>query len=180
MRPHPPAPTRRHRPRRRRPPNGDGNRRIRTVLFIVLAVLAVIAIGYGVRWLVYGRYIESTDDAYLRADSVTVSPRVNGYIDQVYVVDNQIVKAGDPLVHIDLRNYQALLSQQDATVAARSADIQAAESQITQQQATVEQAKAQLVGAEANAKYARDEADRYKGLRDQGVETDERYAAGRQ
>jgi membrane fusion protein, multidrug efflux system len=157
------------------PANGDGNRRIRTVLFIVLAVLAVIGIGYGIRWLVYGRYIESTDDAYLRADSVTVSPRVNGYIDQIYVIDNQIVKAGAALVRIDLRNYKALLSQQDATVDARQADIQAAESQITQQEAAVDQARAQLVGAEANAIYARDEADRYKGLRDQGVETDERY-----
>jgi membrane fusion protein (multidrug efflux system) len=157
------------------PANGDGNRRIRTVLFIVLAVLAVIGIGYGIRWLVYGRYIESTDDAYLRADSVTVSPRVNGYIDQIYVIDNQIVKAGDPLVRIDLRNYKALLSQQDATVDARQADIQAAESQIRQQEAAVDQARAQLVGAEANAIYARDEAVRYKGLRDQGVETDERY-----
>ncbi|MEJ0008311.1 MAG: HlyD family secretion protein [Steroidobacteraceae bacterium] len=156
--------------------NGDGNRRIRTVLFVVLAVLAVIAIGYGVRWLVYGRYIQSTDDAYLRADTVTVSPRVNGYIDQIFVVDNQTVKSGDPLVRIDLRNYKALLSQQDATVDARSADIQAAESQITQQQASVESARAQLVGAEANAKFARDESDRYRGLRDQGVETDERYA----
>jgi len=158
------------------PANGDGNRRIRTVLFIVLAVLAVIAVGYGLRWLVYGRYIQTTDDAYLKADSVTVSPRVNGYIDQIYVVDNQLVKSGDPLVRIDLRNYQALLNQQDAAVAARNADIQAAESQITQQQAAVEQARAQLVGAEANAKFARDESDRYKGLRDQGVETDERYA----
>jgi membrane fusion protein (multidrug efflux system) len=158
------------------PVNGDGNRRIRTVLFIVLGVLAVIAIGYGIRWLIYGRYIQTTDDAYLKADSVTVSPRVNGYIDQIYVVDNQLVKTGDPLVRIDLRNYQALLNQQDAAVAARNADIQAAESQITQQQAAVEQARAQLVGAEANAKFARDESDRYKGLRDQGVETDERYA----
>jgi membrane fusion protein (multidrug efflux system) len=157
-------------------PTGDGNRRIRTVLYIVLAVLALVGIGYGVRWLVYGQYIESTDDAYLRADSVTVSPRVNGYIEQVYVVDNQIVKAGDPLVRIDLRNYRAVLNQQDATVDARGADIKAAENQITQGEATVEQAQAQLVGAQANAKFARDEADRYKGLRDQGVETDQRYA----
>ncbi len=156
--------------------NGDGNRRIRTVLFIVLALIGLVGISYGVRWLVYGRYIESTDDAYLRADTVTVAPRVNGYVDQVYVVDNQNVKAGDPLVRIDLRNYKALLTQQDATVDARTADIQAAEMQLTQQQAAVESARAQLVGAEANARFARDEADRYKGLRDAGVETDERYA----
>jgi membrane fusion protein (multidrug efflux system) len=156
--------------------NGDGNRRIRTVVFIVLAVVALIGIAFGVRWLVYGRYIESTDDAYLRADTVTVAPRVDGYIEQIYVVDNQVVKAGDPLLRIDLRNYKAVLNQQAATVDARSADIQAAQSQIAQQEAAVEQARAQLVGAQANAKFARDEADRYKGLRDQGVETDERYA----
>jgi membrane fusion protein (multidrug efflux system) len=158
------------------PTNGDGNRRIRTVLFIVLGVLAMVGIGFGIRWLVYGRYIESTDDAYLRADTVTVAPRVNGYIDQIYVVDNQTVKAGEPLVRIDLRNYKAVLNQQDATVDARAADIKAAANQVTQGQATVEQAEAQLVGAHANAKFARDEADRYKSLRDQGVETDERYA----
>jgi membrane fusion protein (multidrug efflux system) len=158
------------------PTNGDGNRRIRTVLFIVLAVIAVIGIGYGLRWMVYGRFIETTDDAYLRADTVTVAPRVNGYIDKIYVVDNQFVKSGDPLVRIDLRNYKAVLNQQDATVDARNADIVAAESQITQQEATVESARAQLVGAQANARFARDESDRYKGLRDQGVETDERYA----
>jgi membrane fusion protein (multidrug efflux system) len=158
------------------PTNGDGNRRIRQVLFIVLSIIAVIGIGFGVRWLVYGRFIETTDDAYLRADTVTVAPRVNGYIEQIYVVDNQAVKAGDPLVRIDLRNYKAVLTQQDAAVDARNADIDAAQSQITQQEAAVESARAQLVGAEANAKFARDESDRYKGLRDQGVETDERYA----
>ncbi|HEY4341608.1 MAG TPA: HlyD family secretion protein [Steroidobacteraceae bacterium] len=158
------------------PTNGDGNRRIRTVLFIVLAIIAVIGIGFGVRWLVYGRFIETTDDAYLRADTVTVAPRVSGYIDQIYVIDNQVVKAGDPLIRIDLRNYKAVLNQQDATVDARNADIEAAQSQITQQQAAVESARAQLVGAQANAVYAREESDRYKGLRDQGVETDERYA----
>ncbi|HEX3836746.1 MAG TPA: HlyD family secretion protein [Steroidobacteraceae bacterium] len=158
------------------PANGDGNRRIRTVLFIVLTVIAIIGIGFGVRWLVYGRFIETTDDAYLRADTVTVAPRVSGYIQQIYVVDDQAVKAGDPLVRIDLRNYKAVLNQQDATVDARNADIEAAQSQITQQEAAVESARAQLVGAEANARYAREESDRYKGLRDQGVETDERYA----
>jgi membrane fusion protein (multidrug efflux system) len=158
------------------PTNGDGNRRIRTVLFSVLTVIALIGIGFGVRWVVYGRYIETTDDAYLRADTVTVAPRVNGYIDQIYVVDNQVVRAGDPLLRIDLRNYKAVLTQQDAAVDARNADIEAAQSQVTQQEATVESARAQLVGAAANAKFARDESDRYKGLRDQGVETDERYA----
>jgi membrane fusion protein (multidrug efflux system) len=169
--PSPPSPP----PAAPAPPNGDGNRHIRRVLFVVVAIVLLVGLAAGIRYFLYGQYIESTDDAYLRADTVTVAPRVNGYIDQIYVIDNQFVKAGDPLVRIDLRNYKALVSQQDATVDARAADIGAAESQITQQQATVEQSRAQLVGAQANAKFARDEADRYQGLRDQGVETDQRY-----
>ncbi len=90
-------------------PGRDGNRRTRIVLFSVLGALAIAGLIFGVRWLVYGRYIESTDDAYLRADTVTVSPRVNGYIDQIYVIDNQFVKVGDHLVRIDLRNSPAKL-----------------------------------------------------------------------
>jgi membrane fusion protein, multidrug efflux system len=169
--PSPPSPQ----PPATAPTNGDGNRHIRRVLFVVVGIIVLVGLAAGIRYFLHGQYIESTDDAYLRADSVTVAPRVNGYIDQIYVIDNQIVKAGDPLVRIDLRNYKALVSQQDATVDARAADIGAAESQITQQEASVEQSRAQLVGAQANAKFARDEADRYQGLRDQGVETDERY-----
>ena len=146
------------------------------IMGVIAAVLVIAGIAYGIQWLLHGRFIQTTDDAYLQADQVTVAPRVSGYIDQVYVIENQQVKAGQPLVRIDVRNYQAALSQQTATVDARAADISALQNQITQQQAAIEQYHAQLAVAQANAMFARSEAARYKGLRDQGVETDERYA----
>ena len=65
----PPSPTPGQTPSQSAPAataNGDGNRRIRIGLFIVLGILALVGSGYGIRWLVYGRYIEYTDDAYLR------------------------------------------------------------------------------------------------------------------
>ena len=149
---------------------------IRTALAIVAALLRVAALYAGIRWVVHGRFIESTDDAYLRADLVTVAPRVSGYIDQLYVAENQQVVAGQPLLRIDVRSYRDALAQQSATVDARVADVKALQRQIEQQQDTVAQSRAQLEGARANAAFAQGEAERYKRLRDQGAETDERYA----
>ncbi|HTY48777.1 MAG TPA: HlyD family secretion protein [Steroidobacteraceae bacterium] len=158
------------------PPQSGPNLRVRVGLSIVAVVLGILALVYGVRWVLHGRFVESTDDAYLRADAVTVAPRVSGYIDQVYVADNQKVTAGQPLVHIDVRNYQAALSQQAATADARAAEITVAGNQIAQAEAQVAQYRAQYAAAQANAVYSRQEATRYQGLRDQGVETDEHYA----
>jgi membrane fusion protein, multidrug efflux system len=152
------------------------NSRVRVGLAIVGAVILLAGVVYGIRWFVHGRYIISTNDAYLRADLVTVAPRVSGYIDEIYVSENQTVAAGQPLLRIDTRNYRDSLSQQNAVVDARLADIGAAESQIRQQEAVLAQDRAQLEGAQANAHFARDQAERYRTLHDQGAETEERYA----
>lgn len=159
-----------------RRPGRVRNPAVRAGLQIAAALVAALALYYGIRWLVHGRFIESTDDAYLRADLVTVAPRVSGYIDAIYVTENQKVAAGQPLLRIDMRNYRDALSQRSATVDARLADLETLQSQIEQQKAVVAQSRAQLEGARANAAFARQEAVRYKRLRDQGVETDERYA----
>jgi membrane fusion protein (multidrug efflux system) len=118
----------------------------------------------------------STDDAYLRADSMTVSPRVTGYIDEIYVKENQHVTAGQPLLHIDKRNYIDTVAQQNASVAARAADLDAADSQIHRQEAEIAQSRAQVESARVKAKFAREQAARYKTLQDQGADTEEKSA----
>jgi len=158
------------------PPAPQKESRNHIIMGVAAAVILVAALAYGVEWLLHGRFVESTDDAYLQADLVAMAPRVSGYIEQVYVRDNQQVKAGEPLVRIDVRTYRASLNQQTATVGARNADINALQSQIAQQHAAIEQSRAQLAVAQANARFARSEAERYRGLHAQGVETEERYA----
>jgi membrane fusion protein, multidrug efflux system len=158
------------------PREGSSGSVVRRGLMVVGALLAVAAVVYGLQWLLHGRFIISTDDAYLRADSVTVAPRVSGYIEALYVTENQKVEAGQPLLRIDTRNYRDAVAQNSAMVNARIADIGAAESQILQQEALILQRKAELAGASANVQFARDQAKRYGALRDQGAETDERYA----
>ena len=155
-------------------PKKESNNHI--IMGVIGAVIVIAGIIYGVQWFLHGRFVQATDDAYLQADQVAMAPRVSGYIEEVYVTDNQQVKAGQPLVRIDVRTYRASLNQQTAAVGARNADIAALQSQIAQQRATIEQSQAQLAVAKANARFARSEEARYKGLHAQGVETEERYA----
>ncbi|WP_436230572.1 HlyD family secretion protein [Caballeronia sp. LjRoot29] len=149
----------------------------RRMILMVLGIVALIVAGIWLaRWWTVGRFIESTDDAYLQADSVTVAPKVSGYVTDVYVGDNATVKAGDPLVKLDTRQYQVALDQAQATIAARTADIQRAQADILQQHANIEQAKAQQQVARVSAQHARDEVQRYAPLAATGAETSERLS----
>ncbi len=149
---------------------------VRLVLIVVGLGLLLLALVVGIGWWTHGRFVQGTNDAYVKADQVTISPKVSGYVEAVYVSDNQAVTAGEPLVKIDGATYDATLAAQLAGVAARQADIEAAHRQVDQQLATVDQAAAQLKGAEEAAAYAAREAERYRLLSSQGVETQQRYA----
>ena len=78
---------------------------------------------YGRYWYVVGRFIESTNNAYLRADQVAMAPRVSGQVAEIYVKDNEEVTAGQPLLKIDARRYEMMVRQAKATVDAREADV---------------------------------------------------------
>ncbi len=147
-----------------------------TVVLVVAAVLLVVGIIWGIRWWTVGRFIQSTDDAYLQADSVTVAPKVLGYVAQVYVGDNQAVSAGQPLVRLDSRQYQAVLEQATATIAARRADIERGQAELKQQQANIVQARAQVTGARAVQSYAAAQVKRYEPLVATGAESEEHLA----
>ena len=160
------------------PRNGSksGNGSKRRILLVVAVLAAIGGTVWLGRWWTVGRFIESTNDAYLQADSMTAAPKVAGYVTDVYVRDNQAVKAGDPLVRLDVRQYQVALAQSLATVDARRADIARAEADISQQRANLEQADAQAKVSRINAQHAGDEYARYAPLAATGAETHERVA----
>ena len=135
---------------------------------VVLLIAGLIALAY---WWVVGRFMQSTDDAYLQADSVTIAPKISGYVTDVYVGDNVSVKGGDPLVRLDNRQYQEALNQAQATVDARQADILRAQAGIQQQRAAIEQAKAQQLAAQISSRHAEDEVRRYTPLATTGAES---------
>src|SRR5437870_1466402 len=68
-------------------------------------------VGYGRYWWSVGRFIESTDDAYAGGNVTAVSPHVAGFVAQILVTDNQHVTAGQLLIRLDARDFQAALGQ---------------------------------------------------------------------
>jgi membrane fusion protein (multidrug efflux system) len=143
---------------------------------LVLALLAGTAAGayYGHGYWTTGRYLESTDDAFVKADSTIISPKVSGYIAQVLVGDNQPVKAGALLAWIDDRDFRAALDQAHADVAAAEAAVRNLDAQITLQEPLIEQGTADVAAAEANLKFAQEEQARYDGLMKTGSGTIQR------
>ncbi|WP_077036801.1 HlyD family secretion protein [Pelomonas sp. KK5] len=148
----------------------------RPVLLAVAAAALLAAGAYGIHWWTVGRFIESTDDAYLKADSVTAAPKVAGYVTEVYVQADQAVRRGDPLVKLDPRQYQALMDQSQATIDARQADIRRIEADLTQQQAQLAQTRAQADSSRAALAHAQAALDRYAPLVATGASTGEHQA----
>lgn len=132
---------------------------------ILMAGAGAIALGgastYGVYWFETGRFLESTDDAYVQADYTTIAPKVSGYISEVAVEDNQQVKTGQLLARIDDRDYRTALAQAKADVGSAEADIGNIEAQLAEQQSVIAQAEAAIVSDQAAVQFAKDDYDRY-------------------
>ncbi len=145
---------------------------------IVLAVLALGAGGVGLRagwhWWTVGQYQETTDDAFLQADKVTVSPKVGGFVAAVLVADNQPVRAGDVLARIDDRDYQVVLLQDQADLDRARASLQGVASALIQQQARILEARADVANATAALAFATQEHKRYTDLVTSGAGTMQR------
>ena len=142
-------------------------------LLIGAAVLALLGGGayYGHYYWTEGRFLVATDDAYLKADSVIISPKVSGYIDQVLVKDNQPVKAGQELAHIDDRDYQTALQVSQANVEAEKAELDNLVQQIAQQQLMIAEAHATVESDRAALTFANQDFDRYASLSRSGAGT---------
>ena len=159
------------------PPRKRLSPRALRILVIVAIGLAVALATWVVRYQTRGKYYESTEDAYLRADSVTVSPKISGYVEQVFVIDNQPVRAGQPLVRIDLREFQAQAAQYQAQIDVSRANADNVRAGIREQEAGIAQARAQLATAQADARFATAEVARYAPLAESGAETREKLAS---
>jgi membrane fusion protein (multidrug efflux system) len=119
-------------------------------------VLAGVAWGahYGYYYLTEGRFLVSTDDAYVGANTVIVSPKITGYVEDVAIKNNQEVHAGDLLARIDPVDYRLAVEAAQAKVATQDATVARIGRQIEAQRASVQQAEAQVGSAHASAESA--------------------------
>src|SRR5262249_42855304 len=137
------------------------------VSLLVLGSLAAAGY-YGERYWTIGQYLESTDDAYVKADFTVIAPKVAGYITDVLVEDNQPVKAGQILARIDDRDFRTALDQARANVTAAEAAIRNLDAQLELQQSMIDQQKSNIAAAEAASKFAEADQARYRNLMQTG------------
>ena len=135
---------------------------------LALAGLAIAltlgGLGYSRYWWNVGRFIESTDDAYAGGNVTAVSPHVAGFVAQILVTDNQRVQAGQLLIRLDGRDFQAALDHAEAVAAKQQAALAGLEAKYVLQQAMIRQAEADLAAMAARATFAGADAVRYRDL----------------
>lgn len=134
------------------------------LLIALTALVVLIAWSWGWQWLTTGRFEETTDNAYVRADITSVAPKVAGYVVGVDVADNETVETGDLLFRIDDKDYQARLAQAEANVASAHAALVNLEAEARLQEAMIAQSKAQLASALAAQTLATQNLERYRSL----------------
>src|SRR5882724_11241901 len=96
------------------------------VFIIVLGLLVVSGSWFGISKYKHSLHHEETDDAQISADISPVIPRIGGYVTEVRVRDNQLVKEGDTLLVLDNRDYVIKLEQAEAALATSQSNLNSA------------------------------------------------------
>jgi membrane fusion protein (multidrug efflux system) len=142
--------------------------------WVVLFAL-VCAVAAGVYVFIH-RNEESTDDAAIEGRSVAISPKVAGYVKELHINDNQLVKAGDILLQIDPADYiirrdraKAALDAAKAQVISANATLKKSKSDLSRMQRLSNQARSQeqLEQVASDAQAAQAVVDQLKAQADQ-------------
>src|SRR5215470_13574773 len=143
-------------------PRGRAGKKIALVLGALLAL--GVAGWYGDYWWTTGRYLVSTDDAYVGAKNATLAAKITGYVADVAVDDNAHVREGDVIARIDDGDYQLAVKTARDNIATQQATVDRIGKQAAAQDAAVDQAKAQLASAQAGATRSELELKRQRDL----------------
>ena len=146
---------------------------------IVGGVVVIALIVGGVIWWQGKQRWEATDNAFVQADTVLVSPRISGSVIEVLVRDNQRVEAGQILARLDDADARAALAQAQANLTAVMAAVDNVDARAAQEQATIAERAAAVTQARAQAGLARAQVDRYGKLAEQGWVSQQRIQTER-
>ncbi|MEO0033857.1 MAG: hypothetical protein RIS94_3615 [Pseudomonadota bacterium] len=149
----------------------NGKRRLIGRVALGAIVAGALYGGYSyIEYRNHGRFVQSTEDAYVKADGVAISSKLPGYVRTVAVADNQAVNAGQLLVVVDPTDYRTRLEQAAAQVDVARATETATRAGISEAQAGVAQAQAALAAAQRDLAYLNGEVARYRPLAASGAE----------
>lgn len=136
----------------------------KALMLALIAAALLTTAGYGAYWWHSGRFMQSTDDAYVGGDISAISTKVSGYIQRIAVQDNMAVRKGDLLVQLDARDYRAALAKALGEVAAQQAALADVAASRQLQRAAIEGATASLAAARAATEKSANDNRRYGAL----------------
>jgi membrane fusion protein (multidrug efflux system) len=144
----------------------------RNPVFLIILVLLIIAgAWFGISKYTHAQHHEDTDDAQVSADISPVIPRVSGYVREVKVKDNQIVKKGDTLLILDDRDYRLKVEEAEAALGIAQSNLSSARAttnasraNIATSAASVGTVDAQIEAAKVNVWRANQDYERYANL----------------
>jgi membrane fusion protein, multidrug efflux system len=154
------------------PPSKKVLKRTAAGIALVAGLAAAANLGHDY-WKV-GRFLQSTTNAYIRADYTVVSPKITGHIIEVLVQDNEPVTAGQVVARVDDRDFRVALAQAKADVASDDAELGNLDARIAQQQSAIDQEKAEIAAGKASLSYAEADNVRYANLKKSGYGTVQR------
>jgi membrane fusion protein, multidrug efflux system len=142
-----------------------------TRFIIVLAVLVLGGAAFGITKYTHAQHHEETDDAQIDAHISPIIPRISGYVTDVRVKDNQVVKKGDTLVILDNRAESIRVSEMEAALEVASknlgvanASTTASRANVSSYEANISTADAQIEAAKVTLKRASQDYERYSNL----------------
>ncbi|ARU89999.1 hypothetical protein B9K09_19470 [Pseudomonas sp. M30-35] len=149
------------------------NRKTQTRLAVFASFLALVAVAYASYWLLHLRFIESTDNAYVRADTVIISSQLAGRIDQVRVNDNQWVEAGETLAHIEDADFKFNVVRSETQIANLGVQLDDLSNQGDQQLASIEAQQAAIRASQAELKRHQQNLERIRKMRTNGFASEQ-------
>ncbi|AYC33547.1 HlyD family secretion protein [Pseudomonas cavernae] len=143
-------------------------------LFIFLALAGLVVAAFFAHWWLIGRFVESTDNAYVQGEITRLSSQLGARIDQVRVEDNQHVEKGELLVVLEADDFKLAVERARATLATREAELAQAQSKLTQQASMIAASRADVAASQATLGRTQIDLSRAQTLRKPGYVSEER------
>lgn len=134
------------------------------VMLAIAGLMLAAGLGYGAYWAAYQRHYESTDNAYVQAPVVQITPQVGGTVLSVLVDDTDLVKAGQPLVKLDPSDAKLALERAQAQLAQTVREVRTLYANNGALAANVNLREAEVVRMQADVARATDDVNRRKPL----------------
>lgn len=136
-----------------------GSQRIKRLFLLLFVPLVALSAGLVV-YLHSGRYVE-TDNAYVKANKIPISPEVSGAVKEVYVQENDEVSEHQPLFKLDPKPYQVALNKAEAQLGKVRTELSALKASFEEKQAEIDAATTRLTFAEKNQKRQQELATKH-------------------